>query len=183
MFDIFKKLFRKDNSELKNNPIEEKGITKDEVYSFKHGINLSGQGNYEAALAKFDIAIGTGIFNEAYRERAYCLQILNFHLDAIDDFSSAIELFPQNANNYYGRSLSKGSLGYYDTAIDDIKKAIELSLVDSKENFEVNQVAIQKNIMPPTPLYKDYLEELTKRKNETNEQIKQIYISPAIRRN
>jgi tetratricopeptide (TPR) repeat protein len=133
-------------------------------------------------LEKFDIAIETEIFNEAYNQRGYCLQLLGYHLDSIDDFTKAIELFPSNANNFYGRALSNGALGYYDNAISDVSNAIELSLVSSKENLELLQVAKEKNITPQTPLYKDYLNELHDRKNETNEKLRSIYIKPAIRR-
>ena len=150
--------------------------------SFQDGLDLADERKYKAAVVRFDIAIESEIFNEAYNQRGYCLQLLGFYLDSIDDFTKAIELFPSNANNYYGRALSNGALGYYDSAISDTTNAIELSLVNSKENLELFQVAKEKNISAQTPLYKEYLNELHRMKNEPNERLRSIYIKPAIRR-
>ena len=182
MFKLLKSLFGKSKAETVTVSKQSKGITKEMIYSLQDGIKLSDKGNHEAALEKFDIAIESGIFDDAYRERGYCLQLLGFHLDSIEDFTKAIKLFPTNANNYYGRALSNSALGYYDKAIADVTAAIELSQVNSKENNEIKQVAIEKNIASPTFQYKYYLDELYLRKNEPNEQIRQIYISPEIRR-
>lgn len=180
MFRFLKKLFEKRTDETAFD--NSKGITREMLNSFQDGLDLADEGKYKAAVEKFDIAIETGIFNEAYNQRGYCLQLLGYHLDSIDDFTRAIELFPSNANNYYGRALSNGALGYYDNAISDTTNAIKLSLVNSKENLELLQVAKGKNIMPQTPLYKEYLNELYRRKNEPNERLRSIYIKPAIRR-
>jgi tetratricopeptide (TPR) repeat protein len=183
MLNILRKLFDKPKTEIHADTKGSKGITKEMIYSLRDGIKLSDEGKHEEAVSKFDMAIESGIFEEAYRERGYSLQILGFHLDAIDDFSTAIDLFPENANNYYGRALSYGRLGYYEQATVDAEKAVELSQIKSQENFQLNQIANKKNIMPPTLLYKEYLDELWRRRNQTNEFLRQAYISPAIRRN
>jgi tetratricopeptide (TPR) repeat protein len=180
MLKLLKDLFNKKTEEISNT--NSKGITREMLNSFQDGLRIYDERNYKAALEKFDIAIETGIFEKAYNQRGYCLQLLGYHLDSIEDFTKAIEIFPSNANNYYGRALSNGALGYYDDAISDATKAVELSLVSSKENLEVNQVATERKIMRPTQLYKDYIDELYLRKNETNERIRSIYIKPAIRR-
>jgi tetratricopeptide (TPR) repeat protein len=182
MFKILQSLFSKKDKNKLNLTKESKVITKEIIQSLEDGIKLSDEKNYEAALKKFDTAIDSGNYKEAYRERGYCLQLLGFHLDAIDDFSKAIELFPQNANNYFGRSLSYGRLGYFDQAIEDAQKAIELSKIISTENSELNQIANEKNIMYPTFLYEDYLEQFKNRRKQTNPLIRNAYISPEIRR-
>ena len=75
MFKIFKKIFAKSKAEVVNDSKESRGITKEMVYSLRDGIRLSNERNYEAAIIKFDMAIETGIFNEAYRERGYCFSV------------------------------------------------------------------------------------------------------------
>ncbi len=46
---------------------------------------------------------------------------------AIDDWSKAIEINPQDADAYYNRDIAKTNLGDYQGAIDDYTKAIEIN--------------------------------------------------------
>ena len=46
---------------------------------------------------------------------------------AIDDWSKAIEIDPQNAVAYYNRGLANSNLKDYQAAIDDWSKAIEIN--------------------------------------------------------
>lgn len=150
--------------------------------SLGDGIRLSDEKKNEEALKKFDLAIESGLYEEAYRERGYCLQALGFHLDAIDDFTKAIELFPTNSNNYYGRSLSYSALGVYDSAIADCEKAIELWNVKSPENLELERAYKEKNLSSPSFMYPFQLEQYQMRKN-MDEMVKKVLVKSAIRRN
>ena len=83
----------------------------------------------------FDKAIECGI-TDAYAERAFCLQGLGFHYEAIIDFDEAIIHENYDANLYYGRGHSKTIVADFDGAISDLKKAVELSQIPNKQNAE-----------------------------------------------
>lgn len=89
--------------------------------------------NIEKALELYDIAITHGI-KEAFSERAFCLQELNYHFDAIQDFDNAIDNNSEDANLYFGRAHSKSCISNFEESITDFRKAIELSKVDLELN-------------------------------------------------
>lgn len=91
----------------------------------------------EEALALFDKAIECGI-EDAYGERAFILQALGYYYDSILDFDKAISKFKDDANFYFGRGHSKKIVGDYDGCISDLRKAVELSQLDTKLNTEYN---------------------------------------------
>lgn len=150
--------------------------------SFKEGLKLAAAKDYEKAIIMFDKAIELDLIKEAYRERAYCLQRLGYHPDAIDDFTQAIKYFPSNANNYYGRALSNGSLGNYDQALSDVNCAISLSRVESDENQALNTIAKKMGYNSATRIYEAYLPELISEMNEPDEDIRNINIIKPVRR-
>jgi len=99
---------------------------------------------YQDAIDCFDRAIESeyyGIHNEIYELRANSLQALDLHLDAIADFSKAISLAPEFANNYFGRWLSRDSIGDFDGCVSDYKEAVRLSKIDSELNDYRNNIA------------------------------------------
>ena len=123
--------------------------------AFNEGYRLYENNFFEKALPFFDIAIkyehdlkhtsmnfyerrAAGWYNldDAYKYRAYCLQALEFHLDAIDDFSKTIELTPDDCNLYFSRSMSKMSMYDCEGQVSDLEKAIELSKINNELNQE-----------------------------------------------
>ncbi len=88
----------------------------------------------QKALACFDEAIECGFNDEAYGLRAQCLQGLDFDIEAIEDFTRAISLKPEDCNLYFLRSNSRDATGDNDGAVQDLQKAIQLSEVDNKLN-------------------------------------------------
>lgn len=87
-----------------------------------------------SALDWFDKAIEYGVEHEVYGLRAMCLQALDFHLDAIDDFNKAILLSPDDCNLYYMRSISKSAIGDVDGCVADLEEAVRLSKADNEMN-------------------------------------------------
>ena len=115
-------------------------------HRFKHGAAKLGTraspgqpwliGRLTNEYIDLDKAINCGII-EAYGDRAFTLQLLNFHYDAIDDFNKAIEecnCF--DSNLYFGRANSKQGIEDYDGAISDLTKALEYSKDDNERNRE-----------------------------------------------
>ena len=76
-----------------------------------------------------------------YDLRAGCLQELNFHYDAINDFDKSIILSSNDCNKYFSRSTSKGAILDFEGAVADLEKAIELSKIDNELNREYNDEA------------------------------------------
>jgi len=103
------------------------------------GENHSVAGRIQDALDCFDKAIASG-FEEGgiYDSRGSCLQILDFHLDAIDDFNKAIPLDPEDCNLYFMRSVSKGATGDLYGCVADLQEAIRLSEIDNPLNEKYN---------------------------------------------
>jgi hypothetical protein len=76
--------------------------------------------------------------------RGGCLQSLKFDLDAIDDFTRAIEFDSEDSNNYFMRSISKGTVGDLQGRIDDLEEAIRLASIDSPSTRSYNAHAREK---------------------------------------
>ena len=90
------------------------------------------------ALKCFDKAIACGYTQDAnvFSMRGNCLQVLAWDLDAIDDFSQAIALDPEDCNLYFMRAISKCAIGMAEEGIIDLKEAVRLSLNDSARNAD-----------------------------------------------
>jgi len=158
-----------------------KQITDEMVFSFSEGIKLSDAKKYKEALAKFDLAIESGLFKDAvFTERGICLQILEYHLDAMDDFTKAIELFPDDANNYFLRSMSRKAVREYENAIADNKWAIFLSQAISKGNEDRNKKAIKMGYDTATQFYELRLQLL--QQDASSKFSREIGVRPKIRR-
>jgi len=100
--------------------------------AFNQGKAFFSQEEFQKALHCFDTAIDSGYEGaDAYGLRGTCLQSLEFHLDAIDDFTKAIEFDPQDSNNYFQRSFSRAAIGDLHRRIDDLNEAIRLAGIDS----------------------------------------------------
>ncbi len=106
----------------------------------------------EEALQYYDMAIHP-LLKEAYCHRAFCLQALNYHYDAIEDFNKAIIAFESDANLYYGRACSYMALDEYEIAEPDLKMAIRLSQQDTELNRHRNKLAKSMNWSSAVSIY------------------------------
>ena len=61
------------------------------------------------------------------RNRGSALDDLGRYSEALADFDLALELEPDNSDNFIDRGVTLGKLGRYDLAIKDFGRAIELS--------------------------------------------------------
>lgn len=100
--------------------------------ALERGRELYFKNEVQQAMRYFDIAIDSGFEGaDVYCMRGGCLQSLKFDLDAIDDFTKAIEFDPEDSNYYFMRSISKGAVGDPQGRIDDLNEAIRLAGIDS----------------------------------------------------
>ncbi len=107
--------------------------------ALERGKELYFQNEVQQALHYFDTAIDSGFEGaDVYGMRGGCLQSLKFDLDAIDDFTKAIELDPEDSNTYFQRSSSKGAVGDLHGCVDDLNEAIRLAGIDSSSTRSHN---------------------------------------------
>ena len=127
-FDTIGNFFNKPATE----PTENEQLWQEGYTALERGKDLYFQNKVQQALHYFDTAIESGFEGaEVYGMRGGCLQSLQFDLDAIDDFTKAIEFDPEDSNNYFMRSISKGAVGDLHGRIDDLNEAIRLAGIDS----------------------------------------------------
>ena len=137
-FDTIANFFKKPATE----PTENDHLLRERYKSFERGQDLYFQNDVQQALRCFDTAIDSGFEDaDAYGMRGECLQSLKFHLDAIDDFTKAIELDPEDSNTYFQRSISKGAVGDLHGCVDDLNEAIRLAGIDSASTRSHNALA------------------------------------------
>jgi tetratricopeptide (TPR) repeat protein len=112
------------------------------VHAFKKGSKLFRENKHQEALDCFDRAIECGFGGEGiYGLRAWSLQGLGFHLDAVDDFLKAISLAPEEADLYFGCSISRSATGDFAGCVSDLQEAIRLSKLDNEYNDFWNNYA------------------------------------------
>jgi len=100
--------------------------------ALERGKDLYFKKEDQQALRYLDIAIDSGFEGvDVYGMRGGCLQSLRFDLDAIDDFTKAIQFDPEDSNNYFMRSTSKGAVGDLHGHVNDLNEAIRLAGIDS----------------------------------------------------
>lgn len=123
-------------------------------HAFEAGKEHFAKRRDQEALDCFDTAVECGFENEVvFSLRGLCLQALEWDLDAIDDFSKAISLEPQDCNNYFLRAMSKDATGDSLGFLADIQEAIHLSKVDSALNRKYNLGAKDMGWESTTALY------------------------------
>lgn len=133
----------------------------------------------KSVLDYYDLAIDQGI-KQAYGDRAFCLQVLGYHYDALSDFTIALELNLFDTNLYFGRATSKKSIGDLEGAIEDLKTAISLAKIPNKENDELNKRASELGWKSVRTLYEmellnDEQElEFNKKNQDISERLKNI---------
>jgi tetratricopeptide (TPR) repeat protein len=135
--------------------------------------------NNEEALLLFDKAIECGI-NDAFFERAFCLQGLDYHYDAVEDFNQAILNVKEDANLYFSRGHSKKIIADYEGAISDLKKAVELSELPTRLNEEYNDEMIKLGWKSASQYFLFQLQDAIDRKEKTkNQTFKELYLRMA----
>ncbi|HEY6166905.1 MAG TPA: hypothetical protein VI454_02610 [Verrucomicrobiae bacterium] len=137
IFSLFKK--------TANEPSEADQQWLDSYNAFQKGEQFFVKGQLQAALDCFDAAIERG-FEEGgiYGSRGSCLQSLEFHLDAIDDFDRAIAVESEDSNLLYMRSISRGATGDLHGRISDLHEAIRLASAENASNSAYNAFAKDK---------------------------------------
>jgi tetratricopeptide (TPR) repeat protein len=124
---------------------------------FSEGQDLSSDGHYNAAIAKYNKAIQSNQYlKDSYIQKGICYEYMNQHDSALKAYNELLKIFPDNtAANYYS-GVSKyrqqkysESIPYYDRALDS-KGGFHASDTNSiqtlidlcKDNFESENAEI-----------------------------------------
>jgi len=111
-------------------PSQPKSEPVSQAYEFlAKGVECRFEEKYRDALKYLDKAFELGLKNEVtlFTIRGTCLEALDWKLDAIDNFSKAIELDPSDCHAWFQRAGIKSACGDKDGALTDCKEAIRLS--------------------------------------------------------
>lgn len=121
---------------------------------FQTGSKLLAEERYVEAIERFDRALMLGFRDpDLFYSRGTCLQHLQWHLDAIDDFTVLISLEPEDCNHYFQRANSKSAVGDGDGFRCDMKQAIRLSKLPTAQNVTHNDSAVAMGWPSATALY------------------------------
>jgi tetratricopeptide (TPR) repeat protein len=111
-------------SAIKFKNIFSRANPKEELLNFRKGKKLYLSNQLSEALFYFDNAIALGSDVKFFKLRAKCLQKLNRHSQAIEDFDQLIEDNPLEFSNYYRRAISKKAIADLKGQIEDITACI-----------------------------------------------------------
>jgi len=101
--------------------------------AIEKGLHFDKDNKKNLALEYYDYAIEKNITDKrAFSLRGFCLQSLGFDLDAIDDFTKAIALDPDDCNLYFGRGNSYFSIKDYAAAIENGKQAVHYAKLNER---------------------------------------------------
>jgi len=99
------------------------------VHMYNQGCVLLQQGGMNEASEALNVAIEKYERHAlAYERRGYVNYKLKNFKDALYDFNKSIDLYPNNAEPYYGRGKVKMLKNEWDTAITDMDNAVKRSL-------------------------------------------------------
>ena len=93
--------------------------------AIKKGLMYDKNDKLTIALEYYDYSVERNATDvRGYSLRAFCLQGMNYYLDAIDDFEKAIILAPDDPNLHYGIGSCFSALKKYDVAVLHGERAI-----------------------------------------------------------
>eukprot|EP00347_Sterkiella_histriomuscorum_P006605 403352130 len=119
----YKRCIKSLKKALKNNPY----ISYEADIYYHIGIAYSNLDKFERSLYPLSKCIEMIPNDIRYiHERAKSYQMIQFHKEAIEDFSNVIRRNPKNAHAYFRRAFSYKAVNNFQQAADDFEKAKEL---------------------------------------------------------
>jgi tetratricopeptide (TPR) repeat protein len=106
-------------------PVATSVALDDAIAAYNRGVEYSGKGDYDQAMAQFTEAIGIDAnYTNAYNNRGVAYYKKGDYDKAIADYTAAIGLAPDYSNAYYNRGNAYFAKGDMDKAIADHAEAI-----------------------------------------------------------
>lgn len=105
--------------------------------SFETGLDLLNRGKYRKAVSAFDVAIEQNPKYMHFFHRGKAYMKMKQYQNAINDFSTTINLKPGAKNAYFNRGLAYRKIGKKNKGLNNIKKAAKLGSGDAKRWLKV----------------------------------------------
>jgi len=100
--------------------------------SYETGLQLQREGKYKEAISAFNKAIEHNPKYMHFFQRGRAYMALNQYRNAINDFSTVINLNPSIRNAYFYRGRAFRNIGKKKRGLSDITKAANLGSGDAK---------------------------------------------------
>ena len=122
--------------------------------SVKKGMELDNAGEFIFALEYYDYAIEVNpAAPTALNCRAFCLQSLEYYLDAIDDFSQALLWAPDDPNLHFGLGSCCAAIKKYDLAVLHGDRAVSWAAAKNPRYAAYEQLATERGYKDAGELY------------------------------
>jgi tetratricopeptide (TPR) repeat protein len=100
--------------------------------SFETGLQLQREGKYKEAISAFNKAIEHNPKYMHFNQRGRAYKALKQYRNAINDFSTVINLNPSIRSAYFNRGIAYRNIGKKKKGLGDIRKAAELGSGDAR---------------------------------------------------
>lgn len=100
--------------------------SSNQIYYTNRGFAKFQLRQYEASIKDFDISLKLEANHKAYANRGYAFYKLGLQLKAIDDYTNALSIMPDDFEIFYRRGLSYVEIGKIKEACADLNKSKEL---------------------------------------------------------
>ena len=106
--------------------------------SFETGLQLQRDGKYKEAISAFNKAIEHNPKYMHFYQRGRAYKALKQYRNAINDFSTVINLNPSIRSAYFNRGLAYRKIGKKKKGLGDIRKAAKLGSGDARRWLKLN---------------------------------------------
>ena len=107
-----------------------------QIYYNNRGYTLLKMKRYMEAISDFSISLKKEANQKAYSNRGFAYSLINLDTLAIDDYTNALKIVPNDAETLCLRGISLKKIGKRDEACNDFKKSANLGYIASKEMIE-----------------------------------------------
>lgn len=120
----------------------------------RKGMELDEARQFYCALEYYDFAIAVNANNPvALNLRAFCLQSLDYYLDAIDDFTQALIWAPDDPNLHFGLGSCYAAIKKYDLAVLHGDRAIHWAAAQNPRYDAYEQLALERGYQSAAEFY------------------------------
>lgn len=121
-----KGLLKNYNGAIQDDNIAIKLDSTKQIYYTNRGFAKFQLKQYEAAIKDFNISLKLESNHKAYANRGYAFYKLGLQLKAIEDYTNALSIMPEDFEIFYRRGLSYVEIGKKKEACADFNKSKEL---------------------------------------------------------
>jgi tetratricopeptide (TPR) repeat protein len=120
----------------------------------KKGMEFDNMGQFTLALEYYDYAVDVNPADPAALNlRAFCLQSLEYYLDAIEDFTAALVWAPDDPNLHFGLGNCLAALKKYDLAVLHGDRAVQWAAAKDPRYAAYEELALERGYKDAAQFY------------------------------